>query len=302
MKLIILDFDGTLADTRGLIVKTMQQTLEALGLETRTDDQCAAMIGLPLKQAFTDLIPMTDEMGERCVETYRCIFNENNALYVIPTFPHVIETLHQLHEQGYTLTIASSRSNRSLMEFVNDMHLNELIPYVLGAEDVAQAKPHPDPVLQTLKVYGCKPEDALVVGDTWYDIEMGRRAGVRTCGVTYGNGTREELVNAGADFLIDDFGELVSILKKYHSEDRNPLNDIYNESIISYSAAVAKGDGTLYTRAANSLSNIYIPYLLSSTASTVAIMSRADSSSSTCSSMNQLRRLIEAKSRSSFAM
>ena len=215
MKLIILDFDGTLADTRGLIVKTMQQTLEALGLESRTDDQCAAMIGLPLKQAFTDLIPMTDEMGERCVETYRCIFNENNALYVIPTFPHVIETLHQLHEQGYTLTIASSRSNRSLMEFVNDMHLKELIPYVLGAEDVTRAKPHPDPVLQTLKVYGCKPEDALVVGDTWYDIEMGRRAGVRTCGVTYGNGTREELADAGADFLIDDFGKLSSICLRH---------------------------------------------------------------------------------------
>ena len=219
MKLIILDFDGTLADTRGLIVKTMQQTLDVLGLEFRTDDQCAAMIGLPLKQAFTDLIPMTDEMGERCVETYRRIFNENNALYVIPTFPHVIETLHQLHEQGYTLTIASSRSNRSLMEFVNDMHLNEIIPYVLGAEDVTRAKPHPEPVLKTLEDYGCKAEDALVVGDTWYDIEMGRQAGVRTCGVTYGNGTREELVDAGADFLIDDFGELVSILKKYHSED-----------------------------------------------------------------------------------
>ena len=211
MKLIILDFDGTLADTRGLIVKTMQQTLEALGLESRTDDQCAAMIGLPLKQAFTDLIPMTDEMGERCVETYRRIFNENNALYVIPTFPHVIETLHLLHEQGYTLTIASSRSNRSLMEFVNDMHLNEIIPYVLGAEDVTRAKPHPEPVLKTLEDYGCKAEDALVVGDTWYDIEMGRQAGVRTCGVTYGNGTREELVDAGADFLIDDFGELLKL-------------------------------------------------------------------------------------------
>ena len=215
MKLIILDFDGTLADTRGLIVKTMQQTLEALGLESRTDDQCAAMIGLPLKQAFTDLLPMTDEMGEQCVETYRRIFNENNALYVIPTFPHVMETLHQLHEQGYTLTIASSRSNRSLMEFVNDMHLNEVIPYVLGAEDVARAKPHPDPVLQTLKVFGCKSENALVVGDTWYDIEMGRRAGVRTCGVTYGNGTREELADAGADFLIDDFGELASICLRH---------------------------------------------------------------------------------------
>jgi phosphoglycolate phosphatase len=212
MKLIILDFDGTLADTRGLIVKTMQQTLDALGLEPRTDDQCAAMIGLPLKQAFTDLLPMTDEMGEQCVETYRRIFNANNALYIIPTFPNVLETLHQLHEQGYTLTIASSRSNRSLMEFVNDMHLNEVIPYVLGAEDVTHSKPYPDPVLQTLKTFDCKPEDALVVGDTWYDIEMGRRAGVRTCGVTYGNGSQEELMRAGADYLIDDFGELVKII------------------------------------------------------------------------------------------
>ena len=212
MKLIILDFDGTLADTRGLIVKTMQQTLDALGLEPRTDDQCAAMIGLPLKQAFTDLLPMTDEMGEQCVETYRRIFNANNALYIIPTFPNVLETLHQLHELGYILTIASSRSNRSLREFVNDMHLNEVIPYVLGAEDVVRAKPHPDPVLQTLETFNCKPEDALVVGDTWYDIEMGRRAGVRTCGVTYGNGSREELMRAGADFLMDDFGELMEII------------------------------------------------------------------------------------------
>ena len=212
MKLIIFDFDGTLADTRGLIVKTMQQTLEALGLESRTDEQCASMIGLPLKQAFTDLIPMSDEMGEQCVETYRRIFNENNALYVIPTFPHVMETLHQLHEQGYILTIASSRSNRSLREFVNDMDLNDVIPYVLGAEDVTRAKPHPDPVLQTLETFGCKPEDALVVGDTWYDIEMGKRAGVKTCGVTYGNGTREELIQAGADYLMDDFGELLSIV------------------------------------------------------------------------------------------
>ena len=211
MKLIILDFDGTLADTRGLIVKTMQQTLDALGLESRTDDQCAAMIGLPLKQAFTDLLPMTDEMGEQCVENYRRLLNDNNALYVIPTFPHVMETLHQLHEQEYTLTIASSRSNRSLMEFVNDMQLNDVIPYVLGAEDVAHAKPHPDPVLQTLDTFGCKAEDALVVGDTWYDIEMGRRAGVRTCGVTYGNGSREELMRAGADFLVDDFGELLKL-------------------------------------------------------------------------------------------
>ena len=66
----------------------------------------------------------------------------------------------------------------------------------------------------TLEIFGYKPEDAWVVGDTWYDIEMGRRAGVRTCGVTYGNGSREELIRAGADVLIDDFGELLNRIKK----------------------------------------------------------------------------------------
>ena len=208
MKLIILDFDGTLADTQGLIVQTMQQTIASLGLEPRTDEQCASMIGLPLKQAFTDLIPMTDAMGEHCVDTYRQIFNENNAAYTIPAFPNVLETLRLLSQKGYTLTIASSRSHRSLMEFVEDMDLQEVLSYVLGADDVTQAKPNPEPVLKTLEKFGCTPDEALVVGDTWYDIEMGRRAGVRTCGVTYGNGTREELIHAGADFLIDNFGEL----------------------------------------------------------------------------------------------
>ena len=214
MKLIILDFDGTLADTRGLIVKTMQQTIASLGLDSRTDDECASMIGLPLKQAFTDLIPMTDAMGDQCVDTYRRIFSENNAVYTIPAFPNVLETLRLLSQKGYTLTIASSRIRRSLMEFVVGMDLEEVISYVLGADDVSQAKPNPEPVLKTLEKFGCSPDEALVVGDTWYDIEMGRRAGVRTCGVTYGNGTREELLNAGADFLIDDFGNLMSLIAR----------------------------------------------------------------------------------------
>ena len=212
MKLIIFDFDGTLADTRQQIVETMQQTIQTLGLASRTNEQCASMIGLPLKQAFTDLIPMSDEMGDQCVDTYRRIFNTNNAAYIIPTFPNVIETLLQLSAKGYILTIASSRSRKSLLDFVHSMHLEEIFPYILGADDVIHAKPHPEPVLRTLEAFGCSPEEALVVGDMKYDIEMGRRAGIRTCGVTYGNGSPQELKEAGANYLLDDFKEILTIL------------------------------------------------------------------------------------------
>lgn len=213
MKLIIFDFDGTLADTRELIVKTMQETINTLGLDTKTDEECASMIGLPLKQAFMDLIPINDETGNLCAETYRQLFYKNNALYKVPAFPKVLETLHYLSLKGYILTIASSRSNKSLMEFVHDMGLKEIVSYVLGADDVTRAKPHPEPVLMTLKKFGCKANEAIVVGDTKYDIEMGRNANVLTCGVTYGNGTRQELEDAGANYLIDDFETLIDILR-----------------------------------------------------------------------------------------
>lgn len=212
MKLIIFDFDGTLADTRQLIVETMQQTIQALELTPCTDEQCASMIGLPLKQAFIELIPMSDEMGNRCVDTYRRIFNENNALYVIPTFPNVIDTLFRLSAEGYILTIASSRSRKSLLDFVHTMHLEEIFSYILGADDVILSKPHPEPVLRTLEAFDCSPEEALVVGDMKYDIEMGRRAGTRTCGVTYGNGSPQDLREAGADFIVNNFEEILTLI------------------------------------------------------------------------------------------
>ena len=70
------------------------------------------------------------------------------------------------------------------------------------------AKPDAEPVTKTLKHYGLKPEDAVVVGDTHFDILMGRNAGCMTIGVTYGNGTRESLVEAGADVVVNDFAEI----------------------------------------------------------------------------------------------
>ena len=118
IKAIILDFDGTLADTQTLITNTMLEVINRLGLEQCSREQCSRMIGLPLKQTFTDLIPMTDEMGDRCVETYNQVFHENNVPGAVPLFPHVLETMRELHRLGYVLTVASSRSRHSLMDFV----------------------------------------------------------------------------------------------------------------------------------------------------------------------------------------
>ena len=186
---LILDFDGTLGDSRRLIVNTLQQTLREQNLPVAGEERCASTIGLSLKEAFMQLAPMTEETAESCTQTYRRIFSDNNLPDAVPPFPHVLETIRTLYQKGLTLTVASSR-----------------------ADDVKHHKPHPESVFVTLEKLGRKADETLVVGDTIYDINMGKGASTLTCGVTYGNGTRSELVQAGANYLIDDFAHLISIV------------------------------------------------------------------------------------------
>lgn len=209
-KIIILDFDGTLGDTASVIVQTTQATIKELGLPARTDEQCAAMIGLRLVEIPPVLFPECEVDGDLYAETYRRLFKVFNTEGAVTLYPNVMETILELHRRGIILTIASSRSRSSLAEYIENLGLSEIITYYLGAADVTEGKPAPEAVNRTLEHYGLKPEDAVVVGDTVFDIHMGKNAGTRSCGVTYGNGSRESL--ADATWLIDDFAQLLNLV------------------------------------------------------------------------------------------
>ena len=212
IKLIIFDFDGTLGDTRRNIVTTMQMAIKEMQLPSRTEAECASTIGLPLAGCFRTLFPdIQDELIPRCAETYRRIFNENLQKITPEAFPGIVKTLKALKSQGFTLTIASSRSRNSLTELTRDMGIADYISYLIGADDVKEAKPKPEPVLKTLAAMQFAASETLVVGDMAVDVLMGANARTKTCGVTWGNGTREDLKEAGADFIIDRMEELIEI-------------------------------------------------------------------------------------------
>ncbi len=208
-KIIILDFDGTLGDTASVIIKTMHETIREMGLPTRTDEQCAAMIGLRLVEIPPVLFPECDIDVDLYADTYRRLFDIHNKDGAVNLYPNVIETLKALKARGITLTIASSRGQASLSQFVKNLGLTDIITYILGAGDVENGKPHPEAIFKTLDKYGFTPDQAIMVGDTIFDIQMGINAGTRTCGATYGNGSRESL--SPADWLIDDFSELLEL-------------------------------------------------------------------------------------------
>ena len=210
--LLILDFDGTLADTRRNIVMTLQQVMRQLGHPVADDDACAATIGIPLRDAFLRLIPhLSDEEADLCTSTYRQLFETNRKQLVPQLFPHVRETLDLLKQRGTRMTIASSRTSTSLWAFLHDMGIAHYFELVVGAEDVCQPKPSPMPVLHILDKLQVSPDQTLVVGDMPVDILMGRNANTRTCGVTYGNSNAADLLAAGTDYIISDFVELLHL-------------------------------------------------------------------------------------------
>ena len=213
-KLIIFDFDGTLGDTRQNIIITMQRTMQRVGLPVKSDEECASTIGLTLEDSFKKMYPdVGEDMAVRCVDAYREIFMESVEELVPELFPGVAETLAHLDRMGVKMSIASSRQSQSLLLFLERMGVAQYFPYVLGSDNVVKHKPDPEPVLKTLRELDYSPSDVIVVGDMPVDVAMAHGADVCAIAVTFGNATREELVEANADYIIDDFKQILEIIQ-----------------------------------------------------------------------------------------
>lgn len=213
-KLVILDFDGTLADTRELIVRANQEAQRRMHYPVADEALIVSIIGLPLQEGILAMYPqLPPEEMPMWVSTYCAVFDELKKQIIPGVFPRVKETLAALVEAGYRCSVASSRGRESLTDFLRGMGLAPYICYVLGADDVQRCKPHPEPVLKTLRELSVDAAEALVVGDMPVDILMGLGAGARTCGVTYGNSGRAALLEAGAHHVVDSFGDILPLVK-----------------------------------------------------------------------------------------
>lgn len=210
-KTLILDFDGTLADTQKSIIETMKVVAGHLNLDSPNENLIKSLIGLPLRTTFEQALSLDEKSIGEATRLYRGHYNEI-AIDTISLFEGVTDTLNHLHQKGINLTVASSKGRESLNRILKKQGVLKLFSFVGGEEDVKTKKPSPELVHLIMDTHGYSPEDCLVVGDTIFDIEMGQRACVHTCGVTYGNNTREQLENQRPDYLIDGFNDLLEIV------------------------------------------------------------------------------------------
>ncbi len=213
-RLAVFDVDGTLIDSQHNIVASMLQACGRNGIAAPTAGAIRRIIGLSLPEAVTRLLPGTEpDMIDRVVEDYKLGFQELRARqdHFEPLFPGVMEALDILEKEGWILAVATGKSRRGLLLMI-ERHGFEGRFVSLQTADDNPGKPHPAMLRRAIAEAGAEPGCTVMIGDTSYDMQMGRGAGTRTVGVAWGYHAPEELLASGADVIVESYPRLAGLL------------------------------------------------------------------------------------------
>lgn len=207
--LVIVDLDGTLVDSAALLVGLVNQTLVAGGHAAAAAPTVAAAIGLPLEEVFRRAAPGIDEHAIAALcHAYRGQADAMEFVRQFRLFAGVAATLEDLHARGARVVVATSKSRATTLDILAHCAISHCIDDAIGGDSVTRGKPHPEMVHRARDRFATAAERTLVVGDTSFDIDMGKAAGVATCAVTYGTHPAARLRALQPDFMIDRFAAL----------------------------------------------------------------------------------------------
>lgn len=208
IKLVIFDWDGTLADSAAQIVGAMQRAIDALQLPPRTDESIAELIGLGLNDVLLRLYPEADPDHLReLLGLYRAQWL-SEAVDEAALFAGTLDALRGLRDDGFRLAIATGKSRRGLdRSLAHHSDVRDLIIASRTADETA-AKPDPLMLRELLALEGLRAEQALMIGDTEYDLAMAAAIKMPAIGVTCGVHAPQRLQQAGAHALLERVGDL----------------------------------------------------------------------------------------------
>ena len=215
MKACIFDLDGTLTNTLESMTYSVNLTLEEMGLSKITKDQCRLFVGNGARVLMEKSLKAAGDTDasriEEGMEIYGRIFDRNCTYHVTPC-EGVSEMLYKLKKQGVKLAVLSNKPHCQAVKAVHAIYGEKLFDWVQVQKDEIPRKPDPAGVFYVAKKLGVDYKECLYVGDSEVDVVTGKNAGVKTIAVTWGFRTKEELMIAGAQYMIDKAEKLQEYL------------------------------------------------------------------------------------------
>jgi phosphoglycolate phosphatase len=211
---LIFDLDGTLVDSSVDIANAINYAAKPYGIRPVTVRETVTLVGEGVTRLFEKVMEREgavfdiNVLIERFLDHYTAHIVDNTLVY-----PGVVETLDQLPD--LRKAVISNKREALCVKTLESLGLADYFDLVIGSDTVAERKPSPLPLLHALEHFGAGPAEAAIVGDSVFDIEAGKAAGITTIAVTYGFRPRESL--AAADYRIDSMPDLVPLLRNMQS-------------------------------------------------------------------------------------
>lgn len=208
---ILFDFDGTLANTNGLVIESWQHVYRVLTGAEADEQDLKATFGEPLAISMEKYFP--DTPVDEAISIYR---GHQEDIYeeMIQPFPGMVDLIKGLKDRSVKVAVTTSRMRNTTMIGLNKFGVTEYLDAVITCDDTSKHKPDPEPVLITLDRLNAKPEEALMVGDSMFDIKCAHNAGVKAVLVGWAEAVTEEDLSGpdAPEYFIEKAEDLLQLV------------------------------------------------------------------------------------------
>lgn len=213
-KYILFDLDGTLTDPEEGITKCVEYALNRFNITVNDRRDLIPFIGPPLYESFMVYYGLTKDEALKAVEIYRERFGKI-GLFENRVYDGVVELLEKLKLQGSTLIIATSKPEEYTLRILDHFDLKKYFTFVAGATFDSSRVKKGDVIRYALDGVSNPDKDSIImIGDRKHDVLGAKENGIKSIGVLYGYGDKDELETAGADFIADGVADLLKIIEK----------------------------------------------------------------------------------------
>lgn len=214
IKAVLFDLDGTLINTNRLIIESFKYAFKThLDMEME-EEKIVRFFGEPLVKSMNSVDP---ENAEGLLTAFKS-FNESKHDELAEHYEGTVEAIKALKDKGIRLGVVTSKRRIMTERSLKLIRLYDEMDVVITPEDTDKHKPDGTPALLACERLGVSPEEALMVGDSIYDVQCGKNAGNKTCIVTYSSFSMDELMSYNPDFVVDKLVQLVDIIESDNVE------------------------------------------------------------------------------------